>query len=162
MLKVLFVCTGNICRSPTAKGVFRHRVERAGLADRILTDSAGTHGYHVGELPDSRTQAAARRRDYELSGIRARRLQAEDPIAFQHLLAMDAEHLALLRRLSSVEHQHKVRLFLDFAPHLQYREIPDPYYGDADGFELVLDRIEEAADGLLEHVKLELEGKALP
>lgn len=158
--KVLFVCTGNICRSPTAEGVFRQRVHAAGLARRIIADSAGTLDYHAGEPPDPRAQAAARKRKYDLSRLRARQVRPEDFSEFHHVLAMDTGHLADLRRLSPVEHRHKVRLFLDFAPHLEHREVPDPYYGTAEGFELVLDLVEEAASGLLDHLRRELEGNA--
>jgi protein-tyrosine phosphatase len=158
--KVLFVCTGNICRSPTAEGVFRQRVHAAGLARRIIADSAGTLDYHAGEPPDPRAQAAARKRKYDLSRLRARLVRPEDFSEFHHVLAMDTGHLADLRRLSPVEHRHKVRLFLDFAPHLEHREVPDPYYGTAEGFELVLDLVEEAASGLLDHLRRELEGNA--
>jgi protein-tyrosine phosphatase len=159
-VKVLFVCTGNICRSPLAEGVFRQRVQAAGLSRRIVADSAGTLDYHSGEPPDPRAQAAARQRNYNISRLRARQVRLEDFGVFHHVLAMDAGHLAELRRLSPVEHRHKLRLFLDYAPHLSRREVPDPYYGTAAGFELVLDLVEEAASGLLDHLRRELEGNA--
>jgi len=158
VLKVLFICTGNICRSPTAEGVFRHCVQSAGLAKRIHADSAGTVDYHAGEAPDPRATLAARRRGYDLSRLRARQVTPRDFEQFHHLLAMDALHLAWLRRAGPVEHRHKIRLFLDFAPHLARREVPDPYYGAVEGFELVLDLIEEASQGLLDHLKPELIG----
>jgi protein-tyrosine phosphatase len=156
-LKVLFVCTGNICRSPTAAGVFRQQVKAAGLARRIHADSAGMLDYHTGEPPDPRAQAAAKKRKYDLSRLRARQVRPEDFHEYDHVLAMDAGHLAQLRRLSPVEHRAKVRLFLEFAPHLGRHEVPDPYYGTDQGFELVLDLVEEAGRGLLDHLRKELE-----
>jgi|SRR5688572_1620144 protein-tyrosine phosphatase len=149
---VLFVCTGNICRSPTAEGVFRHCVEKAGLADRIVSDSAGTHDYHVGEPPDPRTQAAARRRGYELCELRARRVRRDDFERFDYVLAMDETHLHHLERLCPPQHAHKLKLFLDFGAGGESREVPDPYYGGAEGFERVLDLVEGAAQGLLRHL----------
>jgi protein-tyrosine phosphatase len=148
---VLFVCTGNICRSPTAEGVFRHCVEKAGLAARITSDSAGTHDYHIGEPPDPRTQAAARRRGYELGELRARRVRREDFQQFDYLLAMDESNLRQLERLCPQQHAHKLKLFLDFGDG-PTREVPDPYYGGPDGFERVLDLVERAAQGLLRHL----------
>ena len=158
MTKVLFVCTGNICRSPTAEGVFLHMVERAGLRKLIHADSAGTHGYHVGDRPDPRALAAAARRTYDLSKLRARKLQAKDYIEFDHLLAMDRGHLSIMLRESPAEHKNKIRLFMDYAPQLGHREVPDPYYGDNTGFELVLDLVEAAAHGLLRSVRSDLDG----
>lgn len=150
-INVLFVCTGNICRSPTAEGVFKHCVEKAGLVARITSDSAGTHDYHVGEAPDPRAQAAARRRGYELGELRARRVHREDFERFDYVLAMDEANLRQLERLCPREHAHKLKLFLDFADGAP-REVPDPYYGGADGFERVLDLVEKAAQGLLRHL----------
>lgn len=156
MRRVLFVCTGNICRSPTAAGVFGRLVADAGLADRIASDSAGTHGYHVGDPPDARTQAAARRRGYDLSGLRARKVAREDFHRFDLLLAMDRQHQAILGRLAPPSTGHKVRLMMGFARGAAYDEVPDPYYGGPEGFELVLDLLEDAAAGLLERLRLEL------
>lgn len=153
MVRVLFVCLGNICRSPTAEGVFRHVVERAGLKDRIEIDSAGTHAYHIGDPPDLRSQEAARRRGIDLSSLRGRKASAEDIERFDYILAMDAENLANLRAICPAGLDEKVRLFLEFAPNRPEREVPDPYFGGESGFERVLDMIEEAAHGLLAHVR---------
>ncbi|MBM3554187.1 MAG: low molecular weight phosphotyrosine protein phosphatase [Alphaproteobacteria bacterium] len=149
---VLFVCTGNICRSPTAEGVFRARVAAAGHAARLRIDSAGTHGYHVGEPPDRRSVAAARKRGYDLAPLRARRLAREDYAAFDYLIAMDRDHLDIMRRGAKGGERDRVHLFLDFAPQLGEDEVPDPYYGEGDGFEHVLDLVEAASDGLLAHI----------
>jgi len=160
VLKVLFVCTGNICRSPTAEGVFLSSAKAAGLARHVRADSAGTTGYHRGERPDPRAAAAARRRGYDLSRLRARQVAPRDFEEFDYLVAMDASHVAWLRSNSPVEHRHKVRLLLDFAPHLEHREVPDPYYGANEGFELVLDLIEQATRGLLDQIQRDLGGGA--
>ncbi len=151
--RVLFVCMGNICRSPTAEGVFRHLVEGAGLADCIDIDSAGTHDYHIGDAPDARAQSAALRRGYDLSRLRARQVAAEDFAAFDYVLAMDLHNRELLLQRCPAEQQGKVRLFLEFAGDGAPRELPDPYYGGAQGFEYALDLVEDAAQGLLRHIK---------
>lgn len=148
-ISVLFVCMGNICRSPTAEGVFRHHVEEAGLGDRIIVDSAGTHAYHVGDPPDRRANAAAERRGIQLGDLRARRVSDEDFERFDYVLAMDLDNLERLKDQSPSEHHNKVRLFLEFSS-LKEREVPDPYYGGAAGFERVLDLVEDASRGLLE------------
>lgn len=135
--RILFVCTGNICRSPTAEGVMRALLEDAGLG-HVEVDSAGTHGYHIGAPPDPRTQKAALKRGYDLSSLRARKVVPEDFFRFDHVLAMDAGHLHLLRRICPPEHSGKLSLFL-------HREVPDPYYGGTEDFELVLDLAEEGA-----------------
>jgi protein-tyrosine phosphatase len=153
---VLFVCMGNICRSPIAEAVFRRYVVEDGVADLVSVDSAGTHGYHIGAEPDFRAQAAAARRHYDLSGLRARQVKREDFDAFDYILAMDQANLAHLRGLSPPAQRHKTRLFLDFASGAQLREIPDPYYGPEQGFELVLDLAEDAAKGLLLEVRQRL------
>lgn len=155
-VKVLFVCMGNICRSPTAEGVFKRHVREAGLERVILSDSAGTHDYHVGEPPDSRAQQAAQRRGYDLADLRARRVTARDFETFDLVLAMDTHNLKLLRRQSPSEHAHKLRLFLEFASERDVREVPDPYYGGSQGFESVLDLVEDAAQGLLRHIRTRL------
>jgi protein-tyrosine phosphatase len=151
-LNVLFVCMGNICRSPTAEGVFRHHVERAGLAHLIAIASAGTHGYHVGDAPDSRAQAAALRRRYDLSTLRARQFSALDFERFDYLLAMDRDNLAHMQRHAPQPLRHRARLFLEFGSR-DVLEVPDPYHGGASGFEHVLDLVEDASRGLLEHLR---------
>ena len=156
MKRVLFVCTGNICRSPTAEGVFRRLVEQAGLPDRIGMDSAGTHGYHVGEPPDPRTQAVASAKGYDLSGLRARRIAREDFSRFDMVLAMDRDHHALLARFAPPSAGRKLRMIMEFARRSRVDEVPDPYYGGPDGFEFVLSLVEDAAEGLLEHLRNEL------
>ena len=147
-ISVLFVCMGNICRSPTAEGVFRHFVNEAGLADRIDVDSAGTHAYHVGEPPDRRATAAAERRGVSLADIKARRVADSDFERFDYIIAMDEDNQARLVDQAPDEHRSKVRLFLSFAS-VSETEVPDPYYGGAAGFERVLDLVEEASRGLL-------------
>jgi protein-tyrosine phosphatase len=149
---ILFVCMGNICRSPTAEGVFRHFVREQGLADVIEIDSAGTHAYHLNEPADRRASAAAERRGYSLDGIRARRVQPEDFARFDYIIAMDRDNLSVLREHADAEHEPKLHLFLDFAD-ISEEEVPDPYYGGAAGFERVLDLIEHASRGLLERLR---------
>jgi protein-tyrosine phosphatase len=151
--RVLFVCMGNICRSPTAEGVFRHLVKQQGMTDAILIDSAGTHDYHIGDAPDARSQAAAAKRGYDLGGLRARQVTREDFSTFDYVLAMDTHNHGLLLQQCPAEHRHRVRLFLEFADGDVPQEVPDPYYGGAKGFELVLDLVENAAQGLLRHIK---------
>ena len=147
---ILFVCSGNICRSPTAEGVFRALVERAGLADRFDIDSAGTHDEHEGQPPDRRAQRHAKRRGYDLSSIRARPIVADDFRRFDLLLAMDQYHLRVLKRMRPANGRNIVRLFLDYAGGVATREVPDPYYSGPDAFEQVLDLVEAGASGLLE------------
>lgn len=154
-VSILFCCMGNICRSPTAEAVFRHYVEKAGLAERVHIDSAGTHDYHVGDAPDARTQRAARQRGYDMSRLRGRQVQAADFMRFDYVLAMDEANLDILRRLRPRNAQGHLGLFLEFAEHHHEREVPDPYYGGADGFERVLDMVEDGAHGLLQHVRQE-------
>ncbi len=149
---VLFICMGNICRSPTAEGVFRKHAADAGLLDIIHIESAGTHAYHVGEPADRRAAASAERRGYSLAGIKARRVVAEDFERFDLLLAMDNDNLSILLEQAGAQHRDKVRLFLDYGE-LDVREVPDPYYGGAAGFEHVLDLVEEAARGLVQDIR---------
>ena len=148
-VSVLFVCMGNICRSPTAEGVFRHFVHEAGLADRIRIDSAGTHAYHINEPADRRASAAAERRGYSLTDIRARRIQPEDFESFDYIVAMDLLNQVTLVDQADAEHHDKIKLFLEYAS-ADVDEVPDPYYGGAAGFERVLDLVEDASRGLLE------------
>lgn len=152
-VKVLFVCMGNICRSPTAEAVFRRYVEQAELAAHIHIDSAGTHDYHIGAGPDPRTQQAARQRGYDMSKLRGRQVEAADFARFDYVLAMDHANLSILERLRPRDAQSHLGLFLEFAAHHVEREVPDPYYGGADGFERVLDMVEDAAAGLLQHIR---------
>ena len=144
---------GNICRSPTAEGVFRVQVARAGLSDRILTDSSGTHGYHIGEPPDPRSVAAAKARGIDISDLRARMTRAEDFARFDYVLAMDRQNHDALLTLCAAEAKDRLRMFLDFAPEQRRRDVPDPYFGGADGFEHVLDLCEAASRGLLAHLR---------
>lgn len=155
-VRVLFVCTGNICRSPTAEAVLRHQVALAGLQDRIAVDSAGTLDFHAGEAPDVRSQAAARLRGYDMSRLRARQVQAEDFADFDYLLGMAQEHVTWLRGRAAPDHTHKIGLLLDYAPELSHRDVPDPYYGTNEGFERVLDLIEHASSALLERLRAQL------
>jgi protein-tyrosine phosphatase len=150
---VLFVCLGNICRSPTAEGVFRHRAHLAGLGDRILVASAGTGDWHVGEPPDRRAIVHAARRGYDLRRQRARQLCAADFERFRWILAMDRANLRDIAAQRPSGHAGHLGLFLDLAPELGVREVPDPYYGGADGFERVLDLIEAASDSLLDRIR---------
>jgi len=153
MVKVLFVCMGNICRSPTAEGVFRHVVEEAGLSHLIEIDSAGTHAYHIGEQPDRRSQAAALRRGFDLSSQQARKVIKQDFDEYHYVLAMDDDNYANLSALCSAEHGHKLALFLKHGENISETEVPDPYYGGENGFEHVLDLIEDASQGLLMHIR---------
>lgn len=147
--RILFVCTGNICRSPTAEGVARGLAERLGVADKFEFDSAATHGYHVGEPPDPRTIAAAARRGYDLGSLRARRVTEFDFARFDRVLAMGRDHLEWLRRACPTAQRSKVGLFLDFSEEFAGGEVPDPYYGNAAEFERVLDLVEHAAERML-------------
>jgi len=149
MVNVLFVCMGNICRSPTAEGVFTRLVEEAGLLDKIGIDSAGTHAYHVGEPPDPRAQKSALARGIDISQLRARRAVSEDFERFDYVLAMDYDNLQNLEPLCEPQHSAKLQLFLEYGSHADTREVPDPYYGGPMGFERVLDLIEDASNGLL-------------
>ena len=147
---VLFVCLGNICRSPTAEAVFKHKAAQAGL--NIEIDSAGTHGYHIGNPPDKRSQAAGVERGYSFKGLKCRRVDENDFERFDFILAMDNSNLANLHGMSQSQYHDKIKLFLDFA-NVDDKEVPDPYYGGKRGFELVLDLIEEASEGLIAHIK---------
>ena len=155
-LGVLFVCMGNICRSPTAEGVFRKFVSDAGLNDRIHIDSAGTHAYHSGEGPDHRARAAAQRRGFSLEGLRARRVIDADFERFNYIVAMDEDNLSALLEVADEQYHSKVRLLLEFSESMPESEVPDPYYGGSAGFERVLDLVEEASRELLEILRKEI------
>ena len=149
-MRVLFVCTGNICRSPTAEAIFRKLVADAGMQDAIFADSAGTHGYHIGEPPDPRAQDAAADRGYDLSGLRARRFEGADFERFDLIVAMDREHFRILSRMAAPRTAHKLKLMMSYARGFKDKDVPDPYYGDPKDFERVLDMLEDAARGLLD------------
>lgn len=153
-VRVLFVCTGNICRSPSAEGFFRALVEREGLSHRIETDSAGTGGWHVGEPPDRRSQNAARRRGVDLSPLRARRVELADFRRFDLIISMDqSHHQALSRMLPGEIPPSRLSLFLSYIDGAPLLDVPDPYYGGETGFEYVLDLIEQGCAGLLAHIR---------
>ncbi|WP_040662591.1 low molecular weight protein-tyrosine-phosphatase [Nitrococcus mobilis] len=153
MIRVLFVCMGNICRSPTAEGIFRNLVKTEGLAQLIETDSAGTHDYHVGRPPDSRAMEAAARRGIDISDLRARAVDEFDFNTFDWILAMDRSNLAWLQAKAPVDRHERIHTLLEFAPALVESEVPDPYFGRRDGFEHVLDLVDEAARGLLQAIR---------
>jgi protein-tyrosine phosphatase len=153
---VLFVCTGNICRSPTAEGVFRHLARERGVLERILVDSAGTIGFHAGEPPDPRAIEHAARRGYDLSGLRARQVTLADYHRFDRILAMDRSHLRELKGEAPKGTLSRIIKFLDYSERWQGLDVPDPYYGGARGFEEVLDMVEEASARLLEEIVAEL------
>lgn len=150
--RVLFVCMGNICRSPTAEAVFREIARREFSAIALEIDSAGTHGYHVGDPPDPRSIEAGRRRGYDLSALRARRVTRDDFYRFDFLLAMDDDNYARLLEIAPPTEVHRAQLFLELAAHPHRRDVPDPYYGGVEGFEEVLDLIELASRRLLERL----------
>jgi len=152
-ISVLFVCMGNICRSPTAQGVFRNLVKQRGLSEHILTDSAGTIDYHAGEPPDRRARATAERRGIDLSDLRARKALVKDFERFDYLIAMDRANYSDLLALCPPGFEERLHLFLDFAPQRPEDEVPDPYYGGVAGFDRVFDLVEEASRGLLRHIQ---------
>jgi len=152
-VKVLFVCLGNICRSPTAEGIFQKLVIDSGLSKRIHIDSAGTANWHQGRAPDPRTIAAAKRRDIDLSVLRARAVKASDFDEFDYVLAMDKNNLADLQLLKPAHYKGHLGLFLAFGSQSEFLEVPDPYHGGSEGFELVLDLVEDAAAGLLASIQ---------
>jgi protein-tyrosine phosphatase len=153
---LLFLCMGNICRSPTAHGVFRDLVNARGLHHQIHIDSAGTHNYHPGSPPDKRSQKHAIKRGYDLSDLRARQISELDYEQHDLLLAMDWDNLALAQQDCPPEHQRKLRRLTEFCKNHQAAVVPDPYYGGDAGFEHVLDLIEDACEGLLEHIQQRL------
>ena len=144
---------GNICRSPTAEGVFRKLVRDEGLEGHILTDSAGTHAYHVGEPPDRRAQATAVNRGIDISDLRARKALASDFAEYDYVLAMDRDNHGILQMICPQGYEDRLKLFLEFAPELPHKEVPDPYYGGDQGFERVFDMVEEASRGLLNDIR---------
>lgn len=151
-VKILFVCMGNICRSPTAQGVFEHLVLSRNLQNIIETDSAGTHAYHVGESPDARSQSVALQRGVDLSSQRARKAISEDFEIFDYIIAMDRSNYSDLKYLASQGEEDKLYLFMEFSERWETDEVPDPYYGGAQGFERVLDMVGDASEGLLKHI----------
>jgi len=153
-VKVLFVCMGNICRSPTAHGVFRKLVEIENLSHLIEIDSAGTHAYHVGKPPDSRSQQTAESRGIDLSDLRARQARSEDFSLFDYVIAMDKDNYRSLLAICPAGEESSLHLFMDFAPQMPTTEVPDPYYGGPAGFERVFDLVDTAARGLLNDIKL--------
>src|SRR5580704_3940499 len=152
-MRILFVCLGNICRSPTAEGVLRVLAAREAPELALQIDSAGTAGYHIGEPPDPRTRQAAARRGYELGALRARIVEPDDFEHFDLILAMDEANLSVLQARAPSARREQLRLFLEFAPQTEIREVPDPYYGGPNGFEEVLDLVEAAARGLIAHLR---------
>ena len=152
--RVLFVCMGNICRSPTAEAVFRHQVKAAGFDQAIYIDSAGTHDYHIGDPPDERAQNAALRRGYDMQELRARQVQMRDFEVFHHILAMDENNLALLKQQCPPQYRDKLGLLMQHSKKFVGRkEVPDPYFSGRQGFEEVLDMVEEAGQELLDHIR---------
>lgn len=149
---ILFVCLGNICRSPTAEGVFRQHLSDRGLGGRFLVDSAGTGDWHVGHPPDRRAQFAAQARGFDISPIRARQVRPDDMESFDYLIAMDHGNRRELVRMAGPALAHKVRLFMEFAGIDGHDEVPDPYYGDGGGFDRAIDLIEAASEGLIDHL----------
>ena len=154
--RVLFVCLGNICRSPTAHAVFEEKVKQAGLSHRVQVDSCGTGSWHIGQPPDDRTQKAAAKRGYDLSHLRARRLEHDDFSQYDYILAMDTRNLADVIKKAPMDFSGRIQLFLDYSADKNVLEVPDPYYGQQDGFERVLNLIEEASDGLIKAIQQQL------
>lgn len=153
VVKILFVCMGNICRSPTAHGVFEHLVNAAELSQSIEIDSAGTHAYHVGNPPDARAQETANKRGFDLSHLKARQVEENDFEYYDYILAMDKDNYALLEQACPDQFKSKLSLFLDFAEDHPLSEVPDPYYGGTKGFENVFDMVNAASLGLLDDIK---------
>ena len=155
--RILFVCMGNICRSPTAEAVFRHQVTAAGFANAVHIDSAGTHDYHIGEPPDVRAQKAAARRGYDAKQLRARQVDETDFEVFDYILAMDRANLAILERECPPQYRHKLGLLMQYSERYSegLEEVPDPYFGGNQGFEHVLNMVEEAGRGLLVRLRNE-------
>ncbi|MGA7180870.1 MAG: low molecular weight protein-tyrosine-phosphatase [Thiobacillaceae bacterium] len=159
MVKVLFVCMGNICRSPMAEGVFHKLIKEAGLEDQISIDSAGTHSYHVGDSPDQRAQAALRDKGIDISGLRGRQVADDDFEEFDYIVAMDSSNLNNLKRRAATRHHDKIQLMLSFSRKYPNLDVPDPYYGGADGFKDVLKMVEDGGKGLLKEIQQSLVGE---
>lgn len=153
MIKVLFVCLGNICRSPTADGVFQKLLAAESYSDGVVVDSAGTGNWHIGKAPDQRTQVAAAKRGYDLSGLRARTVEMDDFEQFDYILSMDESNYNDLLVMAPAQHHGKIRMFLEHAPQFALTAVPDPYYDGEQGFEFVLDLVEAASAGLLNQIK---------
>lgn len=151
MKSILFVCTGNICRSPSAEAVLRHQVDLEGHAAQFTIDSVGTHGYHIGEPPDHRADQAAIMRGISMSGIRARKLSAKDFDEFDLIIAMDRGHMKTLQKEKPSQSKAELKLFCDYLPNKGIKDVPDPYYGSDEGFELVLDMLEEGCANILKN-----------
>lgn len=151
-VNVIFVCMGNICRSPTAHGVFQTLVDKHDLGELIGVESAGTHSYHVGNPPDLRSQAVALEHNVDLSRLKARRFIREDFDNFEYIIGMDAGNMSDMRSIEPETHGARLALMLDYSKKYQQKEVPDPYFGN-DGFELVFDMIEDASLGLLDHIR---------
>ena len=152
-VSVLFVCLGNICRSPTAHGVFRQLVNEAGLEEMIEIDSAGTAAFHVGKSPDARSTQLAKQRGIEMADLRARQVDLGDFYQYDYVLAMDEANFFNLKEVALPEHYDKIQLFLDYSNDYAEKEVPDPYYGGAQGFDHVFDLVESASQGLLQHIQ---------
>jgi protein-tyrosine phosphatase len=159
MMNVLFVCMGNICRSPMAEGVFRREIARAGLLDKVNIDSAGTHSYHIGSKPDQRAQNAANKRGVNISGLRGRQVADVDFENFDYILAMDTANLNNLKRRAPARLHGKLRLLLSYSRKYPNLDVPDPYYGGISGFEENLDMIEDAVQGLIKEIQMLQPGK---
>jgi len=158
--KILIVCMGNICRSPTAEAVFRQKVRDAGLDQHVQVDSAGTHGFHAGEGPDTRAIRAAKKRGYDMEQLVARQITKDDFANYDLILAMDWDNHALLQQIAPRQFHHKIKLLMSFATEHESAVVPDPYYGGADGFEVVLDYVEDACINLVDFVRRRMAQKA--
>ncbi len=158
MVKVLFVCMGNICRSPMAEGVFHKLVQEAGLENQVTIDSAGTHSYHIGDAPDQRAQATLRDRGIDISGLRGRQVADPDFKQFDYIVAMDTANLNNLKRRAPFDYQDKIRLMLSYSRKFPNLDVPDPYFGGTEGFGEVLKMVEDAGQGLLKEIQGDLAG----
>lgn len=154
MLRVLFICMGNICRSPTAHGIFRHKLAESGLDTAIDVDSAGTHGFHVGGPPDRRAVAILAEQGIDISDLRSRQVTLSDFASFDYIVAMDEDNYEHLRALSPESAVERIHRLMDFAPDFGDGEVPDPYYGGSSGFERVCDLVEAGTEGFLAHLKV--------